>query len=54
VRYDYTPDALTNHPAAHVHFNGISDTYNSFLNAEEKPLRDVHFPTDRITVEDFI
>jgi hypothetical protein len=54
VRYDYAPDALTNHPAAHVHFNGISDTYNSFLNAEEKPLRDVHFPTDRITVEDFI
>jgi hypothetical protein len=54
VRYDYTPYRPTKYPVAHVHFNGTSEAYNSFPKSEDKPLSDVHFPTDRITAEDFI
>ena len=54
ARYDYAPERPTKYPAAHVHFNGTSDAYDVFPKPKDKPLRDVHFPTDRITVEDFI
>jgi hypothetical protein len=59
LRYDYRPDVPARnpgfrHPVAHVHFNGTSDAYAEFVDVEEKPLKDLHCPTDRITVEDFI
>jgi hypothetical protein len=54
VRYDYAPYRPTKYPVAHVHFNGTSEAYDSFLDLPDKMLHDVHFPTDRITVEDFI
>jgi hypothetical protein len=54
VRYDYSPDRPMRYPVAHVHFNGRSDAYDRFPKPEDKELYELHFPTDRITVEDFI
>jgi hypothetical protein len=55
LRYDdYAPYRPTKYPTAHVHFNGVSDAYSKFSNPGGKALRDVHCPTDRITIEDFI
>ncbi len=55
VRYEYAPDEPANkYPVAHVHFNGTSEAYNAFPKRKRELLRDAHFPTDRITAEDFI
>jgi len=59
LRYDYIPNVPARnprfkYPVAHVHFNGTSDAYTRFVDAEEKPLSELHCPTDRIPIEDFI
>ena len=56
ARWDYEPDKKTNqYPVPHVHFNGTSEAYDDFpARYQDKPLHDLHFPTDRITIEDFI
>lgn len=59
LRYDYVPEVPSRnpgfkYPVAHVHFNGASEAYDNFVNPGKKPLRELHCPTDRITVEDFI
>jgi hypothetical protein len=58
LRCDYVPEEATNpkyrYPIAHVHFNGTSESYEGFPIPDKKPLPDLHCPTGRITLEDFI
>lgn len=56
ARYEYEPDKKTNqYPVPHVHFNGTSVAYDEFpARQQDKPLHDLHFPTDRVTAEDFV
>lgn len=56
ARYEYEPEKKANrYPVPHVHFNGTSAAYDQFAARQpDKALRDLHFPTDRIAVEDFI
>jgi hypothetical protein len=60
VRYDYEPEEVDNpeypYPISHVHVNGINESYTEFMDrqGESKVLSDVHLPTKRISLEDFI
>ncbi len=59
VRYDYVPeraetDPEYQYPVGHIHFNGYSETYEAFEMADKKPLHKLHFPTQRISLEDFL
>lgn len=58
VRYDYVPEEASSpeyrYPVAHVHFNGYSEHYEQIAIPEKKPLEKLHFPTRRISLEDFI
>lgn len=58
VRYDYVPEEASSsgyrYPVAHVHFNGYSVHYERFVIPEKKPLERLHFPTRRISLEDFV
>lgn len=58
VRYDYVPlKAIEDdyeYPSAHLHFNGHSEAYESFDLEEKKALHKLHFPSKRISLEDFI
>ena len=59
IRYDYVPeraerDPEYNYPVGHVHFNGYSETYQAFEIADKKPLYKLHFPTRRVSLEDFV
>lgn len=58
VRYDYVPlKAMEDdyeYPSAHLHFNGHSDTYEDFDLEDKKALHKLHFPSKRISLEDFI
>lgn len=60
VRYDYVPqtaaaDPTYRYPIGHVHIHATSDRYDSYIASfENKSLKDVHFPSGRISVEDFI
>jgi Family of unknown function (DUF6516) len=60
VRYDYEPEEEDNpdypYPISHVHVNGANESYSEFMQGrgERKVLPDVHLPTKRISLEDFI
>lgn len=58
VRYDYVPEEASSpgyrYPVAHVHFNGYSEKYERLAIPGKKPLEKLHFPTRRISLEDFI
>jgi hypothetical protein len=61
IRYDYVPQEEGNpdypYPVSHVHINAKNETYDSFMEASEgeyKPLSDIHLPTKRVSLEDFI
>lgn len=59
IRYDYVPeraeaDPEYQYPVGHVHFNGYSETYEDFEMADKKPLHKLHFPTRRVSLEDFL
>lgn len=59
IRYDYVPDRAGSdpeykYPAGHVHFNGYSETYEAFGMGDKKPLYKLHFPTRRVSLEDFV
>lgn len=59
VRYDYVPETAERdeeyeYPVGHVHFNGHSEAYERFEMAGKKQLDRLHFPTRRISLEDFI
>ena len=56
VRYDYEL-GKKNYPESHVHKNAENRLYNEFIEVtrdKHKPLADVHFPTKRISLEEFI
>ncbi|MDN5696564.1 MAG: hypothetical protein L0G70_01165 [Rubrobacter sp.] len=42
------------YPTAHLHFNGYSEDYESFYLENKKALHKLHFPSGRISLEDFI
>ena len=70
VRYDYVPEMAERdkekkkaerdkekkyeYPVGHVHFNGYSEAYDAFEMEGKKQLDRLHFPTKRISLEDFI
>jgi hypothetical protein len=59
LRYEYVPEEAEfnpkfKYPVGHVHFNGISSSYERFQADDKKPYPDLHCPTRRIAVEDFI
>lgn len=59
ARYEYDPEQAIKDPdyeysIAHVHFNGQSNGYNPDAIPKGKALQDLHFPTRRIALEDFI
>lgn len=58
VRYDYVPEEASSseyrYPVAHIHFNGYSEYYDQLAIPGKKLLEKLHFPTRRITLEDFI
>lgn len=59
ARYEYDPEQAIKDPeykysVAHVHFNGHSEGYNPGAIPEGKSLQDLHFPTRRIALEDFV
>jgi hypothetical protein len=61
VRNDYESEVEGNpdypYPVSHVHVNGTNEAYTEFVKntqGEDKPLSDVHLPTRRISLEDFI
>lgn len=61
VRYDYVPEMTERdkekkyeYPVGHVHFNGHSEAYDAFEMEGKKQLDRLHFPTKRISLEDFI
>lgn len=59
VRYDYVPESAERdehyeYPVGHVHFNGHSGAYERFEMEGKKQLDRLHFPTRRISLEDFI
>lgn len=59
VRYDYVPeraerDEEYEYPVGHVHFNGRSEPYGLLEIEGKKGLDRLHFPTRRISMEDFI
>ncbi len=59
VRYDYVPeraerDEEYEFPVGHVHFNGHSEAYDRYEVEDKKQLDKLHFPTRRISLEDFI
>lgn len=59
VRYDYVPEMAESdeeyeYPVGHVHFNGYSEAYEAFEVEGKKRLERLHFPTRRISIEDFI
>jgi hypothetical protein len=59
IRYDYVPeraerDPEYKYPIGHVHFNGYSESYEAFEMDDKKPLHKLHFPTRRVSLEDFI
>jgi hypothetical protein len=54
VRYDYEPGKHT-YPASHVHINAENEDYNKFMEGTKyRPLSNLHFPTKRVSLEDFI
>jgi len=61
VRYDYEPemehDKNYEFPISHVHVNAHNDAYDEFIKrvkGKYTPLSDIHLPTKRISLEDFI
>ncbi len=60
VRYDYEPEEEGNpdypYPISHVHVNGVNESYTAFMatQGEKKVLPDVHLPTKRISLEEFV
>ncbi len=59
IRYDYVPERAESdpeyqYPVGHVHFGGNSETYEAFEMDDKKPLHKLHFPTGRISLEDFL
>ncbi len=59
VRYDYVPERAERdedyeYPIGHIHFNGHSEAYERFEGENKKQLDRLHFPTRRISLEDFI
>jgi hypothetical protein len=44
------------YPASHVHVNATNRYYDEFMRGlgEDRPLSQVHFPTGRISLEDFV
>jgi hypothetical protein len=45
------------YPVSHVHVNAHNDTYEEFIKSikgKYTPLSDIHLPTKRISLEDFI
>lgn len=59
IRYDYVPERAENepeyqYPVGHIHFNGYSEIYEAFEIVDKKPLHKLHFPTRRISLEDFL
>ncbi len=69
VRYDYEPDKEHDeesenesdedgpYPIAHVHVNAHNETYDEFITSikdKYSPLSDIHLPTKRISLEEFI
>lgn len=60
VRYDYEPEEECNpdypYPISHVHVNGVNESYTAFMatQGEKKVLSDVHLPTKRISLEEFV
>lgn len=59
LRYEYRPDLVgdPSHPyaLAHVHLRAESQPYTSYMAPHEnKPLGDIHFPTGRISIEEFV
>ncbi len=59
VRYDYVPEKAERedgyqYPVGHVHFNGCSEAYEGFEVEGKSQLHKLHFPTRRISLEDFI
>lgn len=59
VRYDYVPEMAESnkefeYPVGHVHFNGRSEAYDALEMEGKKQLARIHFPTRRISLEDFI
>lgn len=59
VRYDYVPERAESdpeyqYPVGHLHFGGHSETYEAFEMEDKKPLHKLHFPTRRVSLEDFL
>ena len=61
VRYYYEPEMEDNpdypYPISHVHMNGTNKAYDAFTKGAKinyPPLSDIHFPTRRISLEEFI
>lgn len=59
LRYEYVPEEAEfdpdfEYPIGHVHFNGRSSSYEQFQAEDKKPYPDLHCPTRRIALEDFI
>ncbi len=60
VRYDYVPERSQDpehpYPASHVHVNATNGSYDEFMasSGEDRPLSQVHFPTGRISLQDFV
>ena len=60
MRYEYVPtmpqqDPTYRYPIGHMHVDATAPHYEQDMRPyEDKPLRSIHFPTGRISLEDFI
>lgn len=60
IRYDYVPVMGEDdfpYPVSHMHINAENSAYDSFMEGtkrEGRPLSRLHFPTKRVSLEDFI
>ena len=59
VRYEYVPEQVARgdypYPVGHMHIRATSRQYDAFMAShDKKPLHRVHFPTGRISLEEFI
>jgi hypothetical protein len=59
VRYEYVPEEVAHsdyrYPKGHMHISMDAPDYDAFIAPyETKPIHQVHFPTGRITLEEFI
>lgn len=58
VRYEYVPEEAANesypYPKGHVHLSASVPEYDTLIAPARNPFHQIHFPTGRICLEDFI